>query len=399
MKVKAQQISLVTKGLALMGLGASLMGNQSCQSTPARTMSRRVLVGQMSAPTITLPASLSNQTFNFGYVANQQLASILGTTKSFSTANMDPNMTFTPAGLDADITNNFQQCDDSSSTVSIQTITPAAISASGLDEIATQTNSCVINLPQAVISGGITDFTLKAGGGLSLSLAGISALPSISFAFQDYTLNLEMGAFKPLDPGHNTFVSTITSSSGYSGSLSATISFDGLTLGPSGYYNTPLSNIVQNGLTSAVTEIATNWNTQDPWYTTVLKACGTYIYVNGSTDLGLEVGDILAVKNVTYIWQGAVCDSASLGDVPDVTPVDYAQIVSLGDNIAVAQVIKGNTAYPQANNTTYAGARVYMHQTSEQVKAAQQTAKAGTTTGVCQLPVGTCGTAATTASN
>ncbi len=382
-------IGLATKGLALIGMGASLMGNQSCQSTPTRTLARRVLVGQITAPPIVLPPSLGNTSFNFGYVANQQMKAILNTTKSFSTANMDPNMTFTPAGLDADITNDFQQCDGTDQTVVIQSVTPASMSVSGMTEIATKTNSCVINLPQALVNGSINDFTLVGGGGLSLSLAGISVLPSLSFSFQYYRLQSEMTAVKPLDQGSNTFVSTINNANGYSGSLSATLSFDGLTLGPSGYFNTPLSTVVQNGLTSAVTDLANAWSAQDPWYTTVLKACGTYIYVNGSSDLGLKVGDVLAVKNVTYIWSGAVCDSASLGDVPDVTPVAYAQIVSLGDNIAVAQVIKGNTAYPQANDTTYAGARVYMYQTVEQLQALQL--KASGTTGVCQLPVGTCG--------
>ncbi len=390
-KAKGNLAWLTTKAIVLIGMSASLMGNQACQKAPpARVLARRVQLEQIVAPPITLPPSIGNQQFNFQFVANQQMQNVLNTTQSFSTANIDLGMTYTPAGLAAEITHDFNNC---TSTTELQTapeFISSQISMSGLTEITSKSNSCVINMPQAVVNGSINDFTLVGGGGLSLSLANTSVLPSLNFTFQSYTLQVEMTAKKPLDQGGFTFVSAIKNAKGYGGSLSETINLGSLALGPSGYYTTPLSTIVQNGLTGATKDLASAWSTQDPWYTTVLKACGTYIYVNGSTDLGLKTGDILAIKNVTYIWDGPVCDSTSLGDVPDVNPVSYAQIVSVGDNIAAAQILKGNSTYPQQNDTVYAGARVYMHQTLEALQSVQAATKAGTATGVCQLPVGTC---------
>ncbi len=386
---KSLGLGTLLKTAILTGMGAMLMGNQSCSSSSvqSRVLARRVLLGQITAPAITLPASVSNQQFNFGYVANQQMQNVLNTTKTFSTANMNPNMAFTPAGLASDITNDFNNCTSDPNQVVIQSVTPSTLSASGLTETASYSNSCTINLPQAVVNGSINDFTLVGGGGLSLSLANIALMPSLNFSFQSYTMQVEMTAKRPLDQGNFTFVSAINNAKGYSGSLSATFNIGALSLGPSGYYQTPLSTITMNGLTAATSDLSSAWSAQDPWYTTVLKSCGTYIYVNGSSDLGLKVGDVLAIKNVTYVWDGAVCDSNSLGDVPDVTPVSYAQIVSLGDNLAAAQIIKGNSTYPQQNSSVFAGARVYMYQTSETVAALQLAQKTGGN-GVCQLPAG-----------
>jgi len=383
------------KAATLVGLSGMLMGNQSCNqaAAPARVLARRVQLGQVTAPAITLPATVSNSQFNFQYVANQQMLTVLSATKTFSTANIDPNAVYTPAGLDADISNDFNNCTSSTDTTMAPTFIPAGRSASGMNEVMTNSNSCVINMPQAIVNGSINDFTLVGGGGLSLSLANVALLPSANFSFQSYSLQVEMSAKFPLDPGNNAFASQTTNTSGYGGSLSATLNFGALSLGPSAYYQTPLSTITMNGLTSATTDLANQWSSQDPWYASVLKACGTFIYINGSSDLGLKVGDIVAIKNVTYEWNGTPCDSQSLGNVPDVNPVEYAQIVSLGDNLSVAQILKGNSAYPQGNSSVYAGARVYMYQTAESVKSAQ--AAKGASGGVCQLPVGTCGGSAT----
>lgn len=379
-------INLLTKGLVLVGMSATLMGNQSCQSTPpARVLARRVQLNQIVAPPITLPAAYANQQFDFQYVANQQMATVLTSTQSFSTANIDPSMTYTPAGLASLITNDFNDCSSTSNAYVPPTI--IAPIGGGMPQVMTKSNSCVINLPQAVISGSINDFSLVGGGGINLSLTS-GILPALSFNMQAYNMQIEMNAIYPLDQGKNNFVSVIQNQGGYGGSLSATIDFGALAVGPSGYYNTPLSTISLNGLTAATTDLATAWSAQDPWYTNVLKACGTYIYINGSTDLGLEVGDILAVTNVTYEWNGTPCESTSMGNVPDVTPVSYVQIVSTGTDIATAQILKGNSTYPQQNDTIYPGARVTMYQTAETVKSLQTVT--GATGGVCQLPVGSC---------
>jgi len=397
-------VSQFSKSFVFLAMALQLMGASSCQpsATPQRTLLRRVQLGQITAPNITLPSSLGSQQFNFGFVANQQMAALLGSTGTFSTANESATANYTPATLASMINDDFQNCTEFGTspiapiivpTATAEPTDPGTVVIQGGGIITSNNNSCTPNLPQAVINGSILDFTLLGGGGVSLSLAGVSALPNIDFTFQAYSLQLQMTAEKPLDVGNNNFLAVLTNSNGYGGTLSGTMNFGTLQLGANGYYQTPLSTIVQSGLTSALSDLASQWTSEDVWYASVLKACGTYIYINGSNDLGLEVGDLVAIKNVTYMWNGPVCDAESLGDVPDVSPVGYAQIVSLGDDISVAQVLKGNQTYPHANTTIYAGARVYMYQTAEQVKALQQARSPSPD--VCSLPVSACTTSAT----
>lgn len=382
----------MSKIAILLSMSSLLMGNQGCQSTPqapARVLKRRVQVGQITAPSIILPAQAGYANFDFSYVANQQMVDVMNKTNSFSTANIDPYQDYSPAGLEKLINNDFYTCATDIVTAQSVVPTPFPVMAKGMaNALPSYDNSCMMNLPQAIISGSINDFTLTGGGGINVGLSNVSGLTGLSFAFEKYTLQVEMMAYKPLDIGQQHFVSSIQNANGYNGSMSATMNFGMLSLGPSGYIKTPLSTITLNGLTSAVTDLSTQWSDKDPWFTNVLKSCDSYIYINGSSDLGLKVGDILAVKNIVHMWDGKACASHWYGDVPDVTPVGYAQIVSLGDNLATAVMIKGNNTYPHANNRLMAGARVYMHQTAETVSNLQAVAKPSPD--VCTLPVGKC---------
>jgi len=364
---------------ALLGFSWSLMGASSCNQTaaPPRTFARKVEMGAVTAPNIVLPANYGG-TFNFALVASSQMEGVLGSTTYFSNANINPNGNYSPAGLAQAISSDFSTCTPSvpPNQVPSSAILPVTAASLQASKIKTATvgvsnqsyyGSCLIDVPQATVTTSINDFSLTDGGGLTLTSSSLGTLGGASFSFADYALQVEMVAKNPLDVGNSTIAATISNTYTTSGSASLTLNLGPFSLGPSGYFQTPLAQVTQTGLTSAVTDLYNKWTSSDPWYAMVLKACDTYIYINGSKEMGLQVGDVVEIKNVMYMWDGDVCSSQWAGDVPDVTPVAYAQIVSLGDNISAAQVIKGNAAYPHANTTIYPGARIYMYQTAQAV--------------------------------
>ena len=387
----------ITTSILVLGSAFFLMGATKCNTpapapapTPAASagLARKVQLGAVTAPTITLPAQYGGS-FDFAFVASAQLQNLIATTNFFSTANVNPSGSYNTAGLESQITNDFYSCQSSVPTNQ----TPAALVMQGLVQtgplnakakIATGPTqmgnqsyygSCMIDVPQAQIVTTVNDFSLVGGGGLNLTAANMGVLGGANFSFSEYSLQLEMLAKNPVDLSNSTMVSSLQNVYTPSGSASLTLNLGPFALGPSGYFQTPLSQVVDQGLTQALNDLHSKWSTDDPWYTTIIRSCETYIYINGSKEMGLKVGDVLAIKNVMYFWKGDVCGSAYYGDDPDITPVAYAQVVSLGDNISAAQVIKNNSFYPHANSTIYPGARVYMYQRSTDVA------------NVCNLPV------------
>ena len=84
--------------------------------------------------------------------------------------------------------------------------------------------------------------------------------------------------------------------------------------------------------------------------------------VGADHDAGLVVGDIVRIQNVDYNWDGKACGSNLLStvDYPG-GPVAYAKIITVGDNMSVAEVMKGDANYPYSQSQLiHPGARVYM---------------------------------------
>jgi hypothetical protein len=367
-----------------------LMGATQCSAAkpvpaPAGTLARKIQLGTVRAPQIQLPAQYGGS-FDFAFVASAQMAALLPMTKYFSTANVDPNAQYNGAGLSANTSNDFYSC-----TPQVPpNQTPQALVMQGLvqnrmmlnrqTQTGTSMNlsyygSCMIPVPEANVDASINDFSLVSGGGVTVNATNMGALGGANFGFQNYSLQVEMVAKNPVDASGSTIAAALKNTYAQNYQAGLTLNLGPFSIGPSGYFNSDLSKVVSNGLTAALDDLGANWPKTDPWYATILKSCETYIYINGSKELGLQVGDIVSIKNVMYFWRGDVCASENYGATPDGTPVAFAQIVSLGDNISAAQVIKGNDNYPHQNAPIYPGARIYMHQ------------RANSVTNVCDLPI------------
>jgi hypothetical protein len=362
----------VTKGLVLISLSVSVMGAQSCkeEETPVvRQLRRRVQLGKIQAPPIELPPSYGSKKFDFAYVANMQMYDILRKTQSFSTANVDPNQVFDPADLNDDAKTDFNNCSDDDQEMQV-------FSGNGqkLNGKVTFSKSaaCMIDMPQAVISGAILDFQLTNGGGLSLGLANVKFLQALDFSFERYQLDVTLLAKSPMEIGDHYFSTTVKKSFGNKFGASVGLNFGTITLGPKYYMQSPLSKVVDDGLTQAVNELKNNWSADDPWYAMVLKACDKFIYINGGygNDAGLKVGDILRVQNVTYEWQDRACHSQLRGEMA-LNPVAYVKVISVGRNLAAGEIIERDPQYPHLPDRIYPGSRVYLEKTVEQVQAEQ----------------------------
>ena len=357
----------IIKGLALIGIAGSMMGNQSCQQTTAasRELRRRVQMTQMTAPPIILP---QGGTFNFQTAANAQMYTVLQSTSAFTTSTIDPLKIYDTTGLSSDESSQFNQCNDQPVVTTSGTLsTKSTIS---------QVAGCMIDMPQGLIKGSILDFTLYNSAGLSLNMAQIPGLPAVgggfSFEVKSYAMDLAMQAMSPLVAGgivagdHKVIAATSKESFQNSFQASLTINFAGFGLGPSYYQQSPLSQVVLDGLTQGVNDLKSQWDAAEPWYAMVIKNCDKYIYINAgnASDVGLKPGDIIRIQNVDYRWQGDACKSQLQSAVDYIGgPVAYATVINVGDNMSTAQIIDKDPNYPyNPNQLIYPGARVYMEQ-------------------------------------
>jgi hypothetical protein len=331
--MKRTSIQNITKGSVLLPLALLMMGNQQCQqpTDTQRELRRRVEMGTIEAPSIPLP---EGGKFDFKYVANAQLYDVLRTTKSFSTSTMDGTHQIeemTPADRDA-----FNRCDD-------DVLNPKSMKVMGKTESMSTVATCMINMPQAVITGDVTGFELTSAAGLSLNL--LQPLPlGLSVSVKKATLDMAFKAEDPLIPGHVLATST-PAAKRQEISFSANINFGVFSIGPSAYFKSPLAEVVKKAMVNGITDLKTQMDASSPWYAMVLRNCDKAIYINagGASDAGLQDGDILEIYNVVYRWEGEVCNSRLLGSVPSTgmgSPIAVARVAGVGDTITRAEIIQ-----------------------------------------------------------
>lgn len=359
------------KAIAVVTIAVISMGNESCEKEQvqdqARQLRRRVQMGAIKAPAITLP---QGGQFDFQYVANAQLYHVLTQTQAFSTATIDPAKVYDPSGLSQEEAEVFNQCEDPDDIQNIQGVYQKSTLS--------QKAACMIDLPQGIVAGNIIDFTLKNKMGLSLGLKGIPFLSGASFDFQSYELSMSMRVSHPLQKGgmqvgdRKTIATTSQEKVSNDFGFGLNLNFNGFELGPSYYYKSPLRKVVEDGLVSSINDLNRQWNKAEPWYAMVLRSCDKYIYINAgnSTDAGLKEGDLLKVQNVSYHWSGKACGSELMGAVDYVGgPVGYAKVVSVGDNISAAIILDRDPNYPYSRDQVIKpGARVYVEKLVEPVK-------------------------------
>ncbi|XGC80132.1 hypothetical protein ACES2L_12450 [Bdellovibrio bacteriovorus] len=326
--------------IAVLIAGAAMtMGNQKCEQKPqeqTRTLKKIVELGSIAASPIAFPGGSS---FDFRFVANQQVYGVLLESSEF-TLKYNPPIAVPPEQVRSGDTNFFNL------TKADGVAMKAFAQAAGKDNYDVQyakTAWCMVNLPQAKISGAVNAFELIGGGGLTLGYtpAGTHSVSgSAGFNAEWAQLDLSMVATRPLTD--KVMAAANVTSKQTKTKVNMSINFGVWSVGPSAYYQTPLAQVTKNALVKSVSSLNEQLKTEE-WYTRVMANHDTHLIVVGGSDVKLEVGDQLLVYNEEYYWEGEPCDSRYLGGGAQASSaVAKIEIDWVGDEISRGKVIEQN---------------------------------------------------------
>lgn len=343
----------ILKASVLIAGAAMTMGNQKCQQNtqaqPERTLKKIVELGAIRSSPLNFPNSGS---FDFEFVANQQIYGVITSGSDF-TLKYNPPIAIPPeqAALDGDSGFfNLTKADGQ--------MMKAFSQAAGKDEYSVQyakTAWCMVNTPQAKISGSVNSFELLGGGGLTIGFNPSGAYPTNGLASAGMNvewaqLDLSLVATRPLTSKVMT-ASNVTSKQTKT-KVNFGLNFGMFTVGPSAYYQTPLAAVTKNALTQAVKSLNGALKSEE-WYTRVLANHDTHLVVVGGLDVGLQAGDQLLIYNEDYYWEGEPCNSRYLGGGAQVgSAVAKIELDWVGDEISRGKVIEQN------DNNAVIGAKV-----------------------------------------
>lgn len=295
---------------SMMILGAGfMMGNQKCEqkATPERSLKKIVELGAIRSSPVIFP---NGGAFDFEFVANQQIYSVMLDSEKFALRTAPPISSPPTQARDGD--SGFYNLNKADGAMM-----KAFAQQAGKENYSVQyseTAWCMANLPQAKISGAVNSFEMLGGGGLSIGFtpAGNStaAITGASFQVQFAQLDLSMIARAPLSS--SVLAAANVTSKQTKTAVNFGLMFGAFTLGPSAYYQTPLATVTKKGLKTAVDELSSKLDSEE-WYTRVMADFDTHIVVVGGTDVNLEPGDQLLIYNEDHFWDGEPCNSRYRG--------------------------------------------------------------------------------------
>lgn len=339
------------KALVMIAGAAMTMGNQKCQQKPqaeVRTLKKIVELGSIRSSPVMFPGGSS---FDFQFVANQQIYGVLTESKEF-TLKYNPPIAIPPQEARQGDTGFFNL------TKADGQMMKAFSEAAGKDNYNLQyakTAWCMVNVPQAKIGGAINSFELIGGGGISIGFtpAGVfptNGLNSLGINVEFAQLDLSMYATRPLTS--KIMASSNVNSKQTKTKVNFALQFGAFSVGPSAYYQTPLAKVTKTALTASVVALNEQLKKED-WYTRVLANHDTHLVIVGGADVSLEPGDQLLVYNEDYYWEGEPCDSRYLGGGAQAgSAVAKIEIDWVGDEISRGRVIE------QADENAVVGAKV-----------------------------------------
>ncbi len=332
--------------IAVLIAGAAMtMGNQKCQqkaaAPPPRILKKIVDMGAIRSSPVVFPGGGS---FDFRFVANQQIYGVLQESKEF-TFKYAPPIATAPVN---EVTNANGDTNMFNLTSADGAMMKSSARQAGLDNYQVQyaqTAWCMVNLPQAKITGSVNSFELIGGGGITVGFTPAGAFPtnglsSTGIDVQFSQLDLSMLAIHPL-------TSTVMAASNVNAkqtktSVKFTLNFGAFSAGPSAYYQTPLAAVTKKALTNAVAGLNDQLKSEE-WFSRVMANHDTHLVVVGGTDVGIEVGDQFLIYNEEYYWEGEPCNSRYLGGGSAVNAaVAKIEIDYVGDEISRGRIVEQN---------------------------------------------------------
>lgn len=322
------------KSLFVIPAALMLMGNQSCEQKKQPEVKKRELkkiveMGKIYSSPINLP---SGGKFDFEFVANQQIYAVLQNSESFA-LRYNPPINIKETTLSGERTMNLKSGD------------LKLMKAWGADTISEKATlskeaSCMVNLPQARLSGAVNAFELIGGGGLSIGFNqvghhDVATMPEIGINIEWSQLDVSMAAYHPLTRG--LMAAANVNAKQTKTQVSFAFNVGAFRLGPKVYFESPLAKVTENALKKAVSSLKEKLDKED-WHTRVIENYDNFVSIVGGNNINLKLGDQLNVYNEEYTWDGEPCASAFLGGWAS-EPAAIIEIDRVGDEVARGKVI------------------------------------------------------------
>jgi hypothetical protein len=324
------------KAGVLLSTAGLMMGNQSCQEAPVaqRELKRIVEMGKITSPSIALP---QGGNFDFEYVANQQVYSVLLNSEHFA-LRYAPPVVVVPAANGASVESKVLNISSND-----KVMMKAFAANAGVAEKPQYSTSaeCLINLPNARIGGSVNAFEMIGGGAVQIGFnaAGpldISGLTGLGFSIEWAQLAMSMMATHPLTNGLLA-ASNITSKQTKT-KVHFTLQVGAFQVGPSAYYQTPLAKVTEKALGTGVTTLYEGLKAKEEWYSRVIMDHDTHLVILGGTNVNAKVGDRFNIYNELYYWEGDPCNSKYYGGGA-ASPVATIELDWIGDEVSRGRVI------------------------------------------------------------
>jgi len=330
----------VLKAGMLCSVAGMMMGNQSCQEQPAaqRELKRIVEMSKMTSPAITLP---QGGTFDFQYVANQQVYAVLQNSDHFALRYGTPVVPVKTSGVE---TKALRVSQNDSQMLKVSALNNGVSEKPQYSKEA----ECLINLPNARIGGSVNAFEMIGGVGVQIGFnaAGpidVSGLTGLGFDIQWAQLDLSMMATHPLTAGLLSAANVNAKQT--KTNVKFTLNVGAFSVGPSAYYQTPLAKVTEKALISGVNGLYDGLKAKEEWYSRVLMDHDTDLVILGGKNVGTQVGDQFNIYNELYYWEGDPCASKYYGGAAT-NPVASIEIYSVGDEISFGKVISQTDENP-----------------------------------------------------
>lgn len=376
-KQTKSQIKTIPLVLILAGLS---MGNKGCDDAKEkpRVLRMDVEIGTIHARPVHLP---TGEVIDFAYAANTLFyrqvmnddhfvitnavpspTSLMGvaTHASVSAHSSSSNSTSRNYELSSDVSHQDQvvlerfgfmrQLEKKATTLSYHA---SEFSTSASQAEYQQLPACLYDMPQAQLGGEVISFEATWGAGIGVGYGNDgSSLPgnaSGKVNFSRSRLEIGLRADDPLT--HNTVA--IADGVAHQEKVKFGVRFiPGIPIGLDFFFNTPLSNVIRTSMDRGLDKIVDSYKKMmsltgkwdEVWesrvvYDPIVVDNDTHIAFRSGYRANVQVGDTFTVTNLHYVWEGSPCETRLKYKIPLTTsPVAEVEVISVGDNVAVAQV-------------------------------------------------------------
>lgn len=322
-----------------------MSAEKSCQeATPARSLKKIVQIEKISAA----PILLRDESFDYEYVANNQLPGVLFDTNLFyHRAHMPGQDGSLGVGGNGDsgyfgvskITSGKIELSKIVASKAMEQLKAWYPSQKVEDLQISQQAACMVSRPQYRLAGSINAMEIWGGGKLQVGFnETVTSIPiGGSFNVDKARMAISMVATNPFTDEVIGAVNSSATKTDYS--IKIGIDLGIIHIGPEFYKKTGMSEVTEKGLRNGIQAVY-DLLSRDPWYTRVFLNKDREVVLVGGSEIGLIVGDQLKVTNEAHVWRGVPCGSTSIYEGSYPTDRTWTvEVIAVGDGFSRAKVL------------------------------------------------------------